>query len=112
MSLACSLLCRIRFDYEGEGLLCDREDVEMLITSLCVKLSIDMNLEDLPAVMPTADQIPGQLPSLWLSQLTSLWLSPLPSLCCPLSSSLSFHVLDALPCWMFGHLMLDSLCTT
>jgi len=59
-----------RFDYEGEGLLRDREDVEMLITSLCVKLSIDMNLDDLPAVMPTPDQIPVRG---WTLELFKRW---------------------------------------
>lgn len=59
-----------RFDYEGEGLLCDKEDIEMLITSLCVKLSIDMNLDDLPRVMPNEDETPARG---WTVELFRKW---------------------------------------
>jgi len=59
-----------RFDYEGEGLLCDKEDIEMLITSLCVKLSIDMNLDDLPRVMPNEDETPARG---WTVELFRNW---------------------------------------
>eukprot|EP00657_Telonema_sp_P-1_P001257 TRINITY_DN12877_c0_g2_i1.p1 TRINITY_DN12877_c0_g2~~TRINITY_DN12877_c0_g2_i1.p1 ORF type:complete len:114 (+),score=33.05 TRINITY_DN12877_c0_g2_i1:48-344(+) len=36
-----------RFDYEADGVLKDREDVEMLITSLCVKLQLEVDLSEI-----------------------------------------------------------------
>lgn len=59
-----------RFDYEGEGVLRDSEDVEMLVTSLCVKLQLEMGVAEMAGLMPTQADMPAQG---WTLELFKEW---------------------------------------